>query len=566
MQKLKKTLSVRPATASEERKTRVVRSALWAAAGDALGWITELSHGAMNVKRRTGATSVDMPVDWTRLIGGRNGPKVLLPAGTYSDDTQLRLAVSRCIRGNGEFDAEAFAKVELTVWPTYALGAGLGTKAAAASLARRSTSWFSNFFESGEQRYVQGGGNGAAMRVQPHVWASNGSDADLILSVMRDALITHGHPQGFCGAVFHALTLQATISSGAIPEPEAWFSFVDSFLDIPKIIDRDPQISTFWRSVWEEKSEVTLESALKRVHGDALYDLEQVLTACGSMEPDEYKYVLETLGCTTPRFRGAGLKTAMAAVALAFMRRDDSPELALSQAANALESDTDTIATMAGALLGAVATTEPSWPIQDREYIVQEAERLVDVSAGRLCGSFPYPDLARWIPPANQLAAVGMIEDDLALMGLGFLVPREPEYRVGEYLWQWCCLPFGQTILAKRKMKLDKVSLTMMPGVSILNSNVQESAIVVNRKSQQSLEFSDAPPVDVSGAASEEFFSNVSWSLDFATDEAIKADFDSSVIGRLLNECIDQGDSVELAVAFAAIVAKAKLARRRRRR
>lgn len=565
MQKLKKTFSVRPEVALEEREPRVVRSALWAAAGDALGWITELSHGAMNVKRRSGSAFVEKPVDWTRLVGGRSGPKVRLPAGTYSDDTQLRLAVSRCIRGNGEFDAEAFAKVELTVWPTYALGAGLGTKAAAASLGRRSTSWFSNFFESGEQRYIQGGGNGAAMRVQPHVWAANGSEADLILSVMRDALITHGHPQGFCGAVFHALALHATICSGDIPAPETWFSFVDTFLDIPKILDRDPQLSTFWRSVWEEKSEVTLDFALKQAHADAVYDLERVLVACGSMEPGEYTYVLETLGCTTPKFRGAGLKTAMAAGALAFMYRDGSPELALAQAANELESDTDTIATMAGALLGAVAKTEPSWPIQDREYIVQEAERLVDVSAGRLRDSFSYPDLARWIPPANQLAAVGMIEDDLALMGLGFLVPKEPEYRIGGYLWQWCRLPFGQTILAKRKVKLDKVSLTMMPGASIPNSDNPTPAITEHRRSQQSLEFAESS-VDVPGSASEEAISDSPWSLDFATDEAIKADFDPAVVGRLLNECIDQSDSIELAIAFAAIVAKAKLARRRRRR
>src|ERR1700726_3631681 len=126
----------------EHHQTMVLHSALWAAAGDALGWITELSHGESGVRYRTGANTVTRPVAWVRTIGGRHGPKVELPAGTYSDDTQLRLAVSRSIRGNGSFDVEAFAKIELTVWPTYALGGGLGTKAAASNLARRGVNWF----------------------------------------------------------------------------------------------------------------------------------------------------------------------------------------------------------------------------------------------------------------------------------------------------------------------------------------------------------------------------------------------------------------------------------------
>lgn len=57
-----------------------------------------------------------------------------LPAGCYSDDTQLRLATSGSILGDAHFDVETFAKVELTIWPSYALGGGRGTKAAAAVL------------------------------------------------------------------------------------------------------------------------------------------------------------------------------------------------------------------------------------------------------------------------------------------------------------------------------------------------------------------------------------------------------------------------------------------------
>src|SRR4051812_5768683 len=104
-----------PSHEQSSREQAVVSSALWAAAGDALGWMTELARGESGVVHRTGFPTVSAPVDWQRMIGGRAGPRVDLPAGTYSDDTQLRLAVCRAIRGDGEFDVEAFAKVEVTV-------------------------------------------------------------------------------------------------------------------------------------------------------------------------------------------------------------------------------------------------------------------------------------------------------------------------------------------------------------------------------------------------------------------------------------------------------------------
>jgi len=564
MQELNTSLLERPSGAAQKREQMIVRSALWAAAGDALGWITELASDSLNVKRRSGTSYIQEPAKWKRVIGGRTGPKVDLPAGTYSDDTQLRLAVSRCIRGDGVFDAEAFAKIELTVWPTYALGGGLGTKAAAVSLSRRSTTWFSNFFESGSQRYIHGGGNGAAMRIQPHVWASKRSAPDLILAVLRDSLITHGHPQGFCGAVFHALALQESIATCSIPSPDMWGSFVDAFLEIPEILERDPQLAAFWRSAWENQSKTTLEQALKEAHNSAVSDLHHLLSAAKFMEPEEYPSALKALGCLTPEFRGAGLKTAMAAMALAFMHRSSSPEAALIQAANELNSDTDTIATMAGSLLGVTAEAEPTWSIQDRDYIVHEAKRLADISAGKPRESFAYPDLARWTPPANQLSAIGWLEEDLAIVGLGLLEPIDKEHQVGESVWQWCRLPFGQTILAKRKTVPEKVSFDQMPGLPVAHVRFAPSP---SSAPQQSLGFVENPTRSERPSSRRNAGTAVKeWSLDDATDEAIRADFEASIVGNLLNECIDQTQSIEHAIAFAAILAKAKLARQRKRR
>jgi hypothetical protein len=54
--------------------------------------------------------------------------------------------------------------------------------------------------------------------------------------------------------------------------------------------------------------------------------------------------------------------------------------------------------------------------------------------------------------------------------------------------------------------------------------------------------------------------------IDAWSDEVISSNFDNNTLGRLLNRCIDSFNSIEPAVAFAAIIAKAKIARKRRSR
>ena len=127
--------------------------------GDALGWISELTDEA-GLMRRTRGEPLAEPVTWKRRIGGRTGITASLPKGCYSDDSQLRLATSRAIRADG-FDVEAFAKVELPIWLSYALGGGRSTTAAAEHLAKTRAPWFANTFKG----WTASRGNGAAMRV-----------------------------------------------------------------------------------------------------------------------------------------------------------------------------------------------------------------------------------------------------------------------------------------------------------------------------------------------------------------------------------------------------------------
>lgn len=551
----------------------VVNSALWAAAGDALGWMTELVRGPADVRHRTGISRVSEPVDWKRLIGGRNGPRVSLPAGTYSDDTQLRLAVSRSIRGNGSFDVETFAKIELTVWPSYALGGGLGTKAAALNLSRRGVNWFSNFYERSNQVYVKGGGNGAAMRVQPHVWVSKGNPSDFVLNVIRDSLVTHGHPHGFCGAVFHAFGLADALKLGEIPPLELWREYILRFKELPDIILKDSQLAAFWLPAWEESSGISLEAALEITVKDALNDLDIVAGLFSRAILPNYHVILDELGCLKPEFRGSGFKTALAALALAHIYRDSSIEEALAASANELNSDTDTIATMAGALLGAISFKSPCWEIQDRQYITAEALRLARIAQGIPQESFTYPDLGRWNPPANQTASVGLVDGGFAMLGLGELSSVSEEFAAGDSVWQWQRLPFGQTILAKRRSEVKTtISSDQLPGSPRIAAS-KSRAIDPKSPRVETLDQPSLPlevPVETrpapTQASSQEMSKSSYASIDVLTNTVISSNFDDLTLGKLLNRFIDSSQSIESTIGFVAIIAKAKLARQKRQR
>jgi len=551
---------------NDEYERAIVNSSLWAAAGDALGWMTELSRGQDGVRYRTGKERVTAPVDWQRTIGGRGGVRVDLPAGTYSDDTQLRLGVSRSIRGNGTFDVETFAKIEVTVWQGYALGAGLGSKAAAANLSKRGINWFSNFFRSDRQSYVNGGGNGAAMRIQPHVWGATGPLSEMIGQVFRDAIVTHGHPHGFCGAVFHALCLWDTLATRSVPSMKRARDFVSYFDNLASIVEKDDELGQFWLPSWEREAKRPFPDAIRGFQMDALADIQAAEEIMATPKGRTYPLLLERIGCLSDKFRGSGFKTALAALALSELYAKHSIEDALIVCVNELESDTDTIATMAGALLGAICDREPAWEIQDRAYLEAEARRLARVSLGQDEGTFAYPDVSSWEPPTSQSDAVVRFNDGLALAGLGPISPRSREYQSGNAVWQWFDLPFGQTVLAKRRVEnTGLIGEDQLPGLPRISTRADHRNDAAGRQNRFAFDemrsgAENRRSVDAGPPLQREFPG-----IDEATDLIISSGFDDATFGRLIKQCIDETESIELTVSLASIVAKARLARRRRR-
>lgn len=556
--------------------SRVTRSALWAAYGDALGFITEF-RDASAIQRKFSVAGVTQPIAWERRVGGRFGPTVELPIGCYSDDTQLRLATSRSIRGDGAFDVEAFAKVELPVLLAYHLGAGRGTKAAADNLERKEVAWYSNFFSEPAVNYFHSGGNGAAMRIQPHVWArsSGYNEPELVLDVLRNAITTHGHPRGFLGAVFHAQCLAFAFRETRVAGPEEWLKFVDAFEGVADIMSADEHLDRVWRPTWERRGGQSLVDAIRQVQGELQSDLKvavQISSSAQSGQGHAYRQMLQYIGGFAKETVGSGTKTALAAAVLCHLYRDAGAEDAVVAAANEFGSDTDTIATMAGAIMGCLAKSDPPVPPLDAEYISDEAERLTAISNRKLTSSFAYPDLLHWRSPKTQLDAVGQFDGAVAVAGLGFATSQgrvAPAGKQNSDGWEWFRLAFGQTVLVKRRATLPKLPPYAMPKRS---SSVHEPRASIERAPKSESLARIEPGRHAIPSVQTTLFETPATvrrhdtagrrSLDDLSTEAIRSGFRADIVGQNLIDLVDRSPSpIEDAIAYAAILAKARVAR-----
>ncbi len=429
------------------RAEMIRRSALWAAYGDALGWISELTD-EKGLMRRTLGAPLRQPVGWKRRIGGRAGVTVDLPAGCYSDDSQLRLATCRCIRPDG-FDVEAFSKVELPVWLSYAFGGGRSSTAAAANLARPRVQWFANTYKG----WTDSGGNGAAMRIQPHVWAAPAPEdpVSYLRDVVRNTICTHSHPYGILGAVLHSLALARAMTTGRNPSPEDLIDDTRLAANLLELVQDDMEISQFWRPALERESGPFAEKWAETIQ--ECQDTISAVSGTANREGAErYEAIVDLLQLRDPKRRGNGVLTALAAVALTWC--EPEPERALRIAANAVGTDTDTIATMAGAILGVNAESAPPASVLDADLFQLEADRLSAIAEGGKPQSHRYPDLLRWSPPKTQADALASPKDGgFHLAGLGRAEALgEPLGSPNQgFMWQWMKLDFGQTMLVKRR-------------------------------------------------------------------------------------------------------------------
>jgi ADP-ribosylglycohydrolase len=568
----------------EGYEDRCIGSALWAAYGDALGFITELADasgvawrlrrevaGLLSRQEQDALPGLDERVvslglartqPWRRRIGGKFGVIAELPAGAYSDDTQLRLATSRAI-SNGAFDVEVFAAVEMPIWATYALGAGRSSKAAAANLSRGKNPWFVNSYKG----WSNAGGNGALMRVQPHSWTSAPfglSEADLAIDVFKNSIVSHGHPRAIVPACVHAIALSKEIRTGAsisLSDLESVFVTLSQLPETLKQFDFGILFLNSWASA---DSSASFEETWRQTLHEQWGYLEQAWAE--TRKPDRasnvriYRQLLTRWRMFDPEVRGVGTGTFAAGMALRWLLPND-PGFAAALAANQLGSDTDSIATVACAHIGATSRVLPTEPIQDKEYITSEARRL----SGRNAERFSYPDLLHWKAPTRQIDAVGTYQGRLAIAGLGYIEPLSDAYVAGQdSIWQWVMTEFGQSLFVKRRESMQSLPSFLMPARMVGT----QAALEMANPPSRSLSPEDSALHARIAAASKrgrkegapeqigQGRASADAKLQSAQREVEQSNFDPNVIGSMLIWLAETGTTATIH-AFADFVRKA---------
>ncbi|MDE0067668.1 MAG: ADP-ribosylglycohydrolase family protein [Acidimicrobiaceae bacterium] len=443
-------LDVADCSTDDKRAARTRNSMLWAAYGDALGFISELVD-CKRLEQRTHGAPLDHLMDWQRRVGGKSGVNVTLPAGCWSDDTQLRMAVSRSI-GNHGFDIDTFSQIELPVWLSYALGGGRASKAAAMNLGKPRTLWYANTFRG----WTSAGGNGAAMRIQPHVWASPDLEGGYLNDVIANSVCTHGHPRAIVGACFHAETLAHCLRYGTVPDPETCVNIAGRIgVKALRLIEEHAILGSIWIDLWDQAIGERFGDTWRKTVDELIGAIGAVAEITATLETS-YPEIVARLGLKSPKQQGSGILTTVAAVAAAATASKAHEGVVV--AANAIGTDTDTIATMVGALVGAcdAAADPPEKPL-DSEYLLQEAERLTAISLGHRVESHRYPDILTWTAPRTQADALVNDNGALAVEGLGpatqlaesaIYTPRK------DFAWEWVKAHFGQTLLIKRRPQI----------------------------------------------------------------------------------------------------------------
>jgi ADP-ribosylglycohydrolase len=354
---------------------------LYSAIGDALGWTTEF----LNPSRKT-VEGVPLPlrdfIEWKKVIGGKWwGYEETIKPGQYSDDTQMNLALARCINESGRFEPNNFAYEELPLWLHYERGGGRSIKTAARKLIAPRANWLNNFYKLKNLDYRNAGANGAAMRNLPIALVSYNNEANLIKDSFYNAVITHGHPRAIIGTVLMGLAVSYLVNGSENLHRETFIAYLkENLQNIGNFFKGDDTINK-WLQVWDKNSDQLLfRKVFDRSRQEAIGYLEVIDKHLRLHPKVYYQYV----GALDPDTKGSGLATVCAAIFL-FLKYVDEPQEGIFTAINLLGSDTDTIAAFLGSLFGAYHGLEAipdnlKTRIQDYDYIIRTSNRLYSIA------------------------------------------------------------------------------------------------------------------------------------------------------------------------------------------
>lgn len=337
------------------------------AIGDALGWPNEPRSG----NKSKGSEVNEFFVEWIRSCKYPCCHDEKILPGEYSDDTQMTLSVARSIIV-GDWE-EFFAEKELPFWLNYARGGGRALLKAARSI--NELGQINHTYD-----YFNAGGNGAAMRVLPHVIAAakKNNIRLLISDVVKNTLITHGHPRAFLGATCYAFALDYLLRKESVLE---YGELVSAVIDGQKVWGENISSNIFeeWLNVAQQHCKYDFYTEWENTRARMIKRLEFIRASLKKGLILDDITVLTDLECFG-KANGAGDVAALAAIYLA-SRYANSPALGIKVPAFSFGADTDTIASITGGLLGMLSGTTwipTEWKVvQDYDCLVRITELLL---------------------------------------------------------------------------------------------------------------------------------------------------------------------------------------------
>lgn len=419
------------------KKEKCQGAMLAAAIGDALGWPNERTQD----KTQSSNNADEMFVSWTRVNRYPYWYQERILPGEYSDDTQLILAVARSILTKNW--NHHFFVYELPYWLLYERGGGKALKNAARACKNNIVLWR----QKNSQEYFNAGGNGVAMRILPHVIGNENSKdiSKLMTEVIQDGIITHGHPRALVGALCYAYALYYLLYKEDILQFGELVSAVVDAKDIWGVLPNNAELVE-WRETALSQNGYDYMSVWKQTVNQLLEKLQFIEQTLEKGIIVDDKKVLTELKCFS-NIKGAGDISVLAAIYLA-SKYANNPVLGIKVPAFFQGIDTDTVASMTGALLGMICGTGwiPSeWTmVQDYSCLVKITELLMTDS--RLASTKAY---------TKQI-----INNDLnwiqTPMGMAY---GSESYAIkckrGEVIINKLKTAFGQTIYLKRYHELE---------------------------------------------------------------------------------------------------------------
>lgn len=358
---------------------------LGTAIGDAVGWPYEFRKGKpLSLKLPFSNGSLEFN-SWVRRPGGRYYVhEEKIEAGEYSDDTQLTLATARSLISHNENWIEPFTQYELPLWSIYERGGGRSTKHSVKNWVNGKEPWATSLNKTQVQEYFNAGGNGVAMRILPHVLykSANRDFKKVANEILVNGICTHGHPRALIGAIAYAYALWLAFrTESTLKYGELIHSLLNT-LDTWDLLEMMTYVNKIFPN-WFNEANLVSNNRYVNIWQDTILELKNLLEIAyegiGHEALSIDNEILEKLGCFDKNIGGAGTVTAVTAIFLASRYAAD-PVHGLMEAAILDGADTDTIASMTGAILGALSGTEwlgmsPKF-VQDSEYIKALAEKL----------------------------------------------------------------------------------------------------------------------------------------------------------------------------------------------